>query len=115
MAAGKLATTALVLGVLGMFMFVGVQSHGSLTVPRSRNVIAPIQGQTWWKDHGNGHGNPVVKPANGPGEFLLRLARMMLVDGEMRPNVHSRALSKLDMLMCLSPSSPTQSAVRTPG
>ncbi|WIA43871.1 hypothetical protein OEZ86_010284 [Tetradesmus obliquus] len=32
-----------------------------------RNVISPIQGQTWWKDHGNGFGAAIVKPVNGPG------------------------------------------------
>jgi hypothetical protein len=49
-----------------------VTAHGSLTLPRSRNVISPIQGQTWWKDHGNGHGGTLAtagpKPLNGPGK-----------------------------------------------
>jgi len=70
---GKLhsPTMALALVLFGLLL-VGVHSHGSLTVPRSRNVINPIQGQAWWKDHGNGHGGSLSaagpKPINGPGE-----------------------------------------------
>jgi len=63
--------TAIALLALFGLLVVGVQSHGSLTVPRSRNVIFPIQSETWWKDHGNGHGGNKVaagpKPLNGPG------------------------------------------------
>lgn len=63
-------STALALALLGALL-VGVESHGSLTIPRSRNVLSPIEGQTWWKDHGNGHGGtltaPGPKPAWGPG------------------------------------------------
>jgi hypothetical protein len=58
------------LALLGLLV-VGVQSHGSLTLPRSRNVLFPIQSEPWWKDHGNGHaGNRIAagpKPLNGPG------------------------------------------------
>ncbi|KAF6256157.1 hypothetical protein COO60DRAFT_1530799 [Scenedesmus sp. NREL 46B-D3] len=57
----------LVAALLALLAPAPVYSHGSLTVPRSRNVVSPIQGQTWWKDHGNGHGAQVVKPLNGPG------------------------------------------------
>lgn len=61
--------TAMALALFGLLV-VGVQSHGSLTVPRSRNVLFPIQSQAWWKDHGNGHGGGATagpKPLNGPG------------------------------------------------
>lgn len=63
-------------------LLLGVQGHGSLTVPRSRNVLSPIQGQTWWKDHGNGHGGGAQagpKPLNGPGG--LQQERQLLLIG----------------------------------
>lgn len=72
---GKLhsPTMALAMVLFGLLL-VGVHSHGSLTVPRSRNVVNPIQGQTWWKDHGNGHGGTTAaagpKPLWGPGEWI---------------------------------------------
>jgi hypothetical protein len=46
----------------------------TLTVPLPSLALGtfsiPIQGQTWWRDHGNGHGSAIVKPINGPGERL---------------------------------------------
>jgi hypothetical protein len=105
------APTLLAVLLLGLFA-VGSLGHGSLTQPPSRNVVAPINGETWWvtrfgscqaapalgtlgsptllyyiyaavlccavlccacrwKDHGNGHGNPVAKPVWGPGEICV--------------------------------------------
>ncbi len=50
-------------------------AHGSLSRPASRNVLAPINGETWWREHGNGVGTALTgpKPANGPGELLLSM------------------------------------------
>lgn len=66
----------------------GVSAHGSLTVPRSRNVLRPINGETWWKDHGNGHGGTRSaagpKPLNGPGVCWSHAARM-----RSSPDVHA--------------------------
>jgi hypothetical protein len=65
---------ALLLALLALAAAPGVSAHGSLTVPRSRNVLLPFNGQTWIKDHGNGHGGTLSaagpKPLNGPGEGL---------------------------------------------
>lgn len=69
--ATNLRYLALGVAILGA-MLIGVESHGSLTIPRSRNVISPINSESWWKDHGNGHGGVRTqagpKPAWGPGE-----------------------------------------------
>jgi hypothetical protein len=66
---GRLQLLLLVAALLALLAPAPVYSHGSLTVPRSRNVIRPINGETWWKDHGNGFGSAIVKPLNGPGEL----------------------------------------------
>lgn len=78
-------STALTLALLSTLLVAGVNAHGSLTSPASRNVISPILGQTWWKDHGNGHGGTQAtagpKPAWGPGTCLCckRLQRLLVV------------------------------------
>lgn len=47
-------------------------AHGSLSLPAPRNVLAPINGETWWREHGNGVGTALTgpKPPSGPGALL---------------------------------------------
>jgi hypothetical protein len=54
---GRLQLLLLVAALLALLAPAPVYSHGSLTVPRSWNVIRPINGETWWNDHGNGFGS----------------------------------------------------------